>query len=112
MIEVIFLNYLKNHMDVPVLAEHTDTADEKKIVIEKTGSTLGNLVHSATFSVQSYGGSMYESAELNKEVIDVCMGATECKQIFNVELISDYNFPDLTKKKYRYQAVIRLTYIL
>lgn len=62
MIEEIILNYLSEALDVPVLTEEALATTETFVLLEKIGSSESNGISSATFAVQSYGGSLYEAA--------------------------------------------------
>lgn len=111
MIEKIFLDWLKTKTTVKVATEHENDEPENLVIIEKVGSTYDDRLRTARFAVQSYGKTLYEAANLNEEMIEICLQATEVENIFNVDLNGDYNFPDIERKRYRYQAVIVITYI-
>lgn len=117
MIELIILNYLKSTLDIPVYMEMPNKLNGEFVLIEKTGSGEENKIKRATFAIQSYSTSLYKAAQLNVEVIKAMIGdeintygIIEHEDISKCSLNSDYNFPDLTNKKHRYQAVFDLVY--
>lgn len=108
MIEITIKNYLEDKLNIPVLLEEPIEAIEKYLVFEKTSSSLENRLPSSTFAFQSYADSLYETLALNNELkkaIDEMIGLDE---IGGIGFVGDYNFTDLTKKKYRYQAVYNI----
>lgn len=90
---------------VPTLEE-----SDPFIVIEKTGSSMENWVCESTVAVQSYAGTLYKAADLNRQVIATMFGAIALDEITRVELNSDYNFTDPETKRPRYQAVFDITH--
>lgn len=117
MIELTVLNYLKNVLPVPVFMEMPKDISGEFVLIEKTGSSTENKINNAVFAIQSYSTSLYGAALLNTEVIGAMIGdGVESfgiivdADISRCDLNSDYNFPDLTNKKHRYQAVFDLVY--
>lgn len=106
MIEKIVLDYLKSKMDVPVVLEIPPAPPEKFVLIQKTGSSVENFLYSATLALQSYAASKYEAAVLNelvKSSMDVLPASVD--DVTKSKLNSDYDFTDVTSKRYRYQAV-------
>ncbi|MBO4109839.1 hypothetical protein J5583_06650 [Streptococcus suis] len=110
MIEVITLNFLTEHLSVPVYTEHQEEMPERFVIFEKTSGGKKNHLHQATLAIQSYGPSLAESAMLNKEVKQAIEKMVELPSISRVELNSDYNFTDTETKRYRYQAVVDFIY--
>lgn len=106
MIEKIVLDYLKSKMDVPVVLEIPPAPPEKFVLIQKTGSSVENFLYSATLALQSYAASKYEAAALN-ELVESSMDALPASvdDVTKSKLNSDYDFTDVTSKRYRYQAV-------
>lgn len=106
MIEKIVLDYLKSKMDVPVVLEIPPAPPEKFVLIQKTGSSVENFLYSATLALQSYAASKYEAAALNERVkssMDALPASVD--DVTKSKLNSDYDFTDVTSKRYRYQAV-------
>ena len=110
MIELIIKKYLDRKMGVPVFMENQDDMPDKYIVFEKTSGGRTNKINSATFAFQSYANSMYEAALLNESLKEVLFKIIELDEIGWIKLNSDYNFTDITTKKYRYQAVFDIVY--
>lgn len=109
MIEQIVLEYLNSRLDVMVRLEKTENADSY-VLIEKTGSSKDNYVHSATLVIQSYASSLYEAALLNEQVKTVMSELPLLDEVTRCELNTDYNYTDPTIKQYRYQAVFDITH--
>lgn len=111
MIEKVLLDYLNGALEVPVYME--ESKEEKPgsyVLIEKTGSRKRNRISQATFALQSYAGSLYDAAALNEEVKAAMEDAVMLSEISRAALVSDYNFTDKEKKRYRYQAVYDITH--
>ena len=113
MIEQIVLEYLTEHMDVPVFMELPEvpsedypTMPERFIVLEKVGGGLNDYIDSGSIAVQSYSlNSLYEAACLDEEMRAVMFGILELDDISEVRLASNYNHTDVRTKRYRYQSV-------
>ncbi|CYU93004.1 phage protein [Streptococcus suis] len=110
MIEVITLNFLTEHLSVPVYTEHQEEMPECFVIFEKTSGGKKNHLNQATLAIQSYGQSLEEAAFLNEEVKTVVEKMIGLPSISKVELNSDYNFTDTETKRYRYQAVVDFIY--
>lgn len=110
MIEKTVLEYLNMALSVPAYMEMPENAPERYILVEKTYSSVENYVYSATLAIQSYAESMYEAASLNEAVKKAMDGIIILDTVSKSQLNTDYNFTDITKKKYRYQAVYDLVY--
>ncbi|AUC92133.1 hypothetical protein [Streptococcus suis] len=110
MIEVIMLNFLTEHLSVPVYTEHQEEMPECFVIFEKTSGGKKNHLNQATLAIQSYGQSLEEAAFLNEEVKTVVEKMIGLPSISKVELNSDYNFTDTETKRYRYQAVVDFIY--
>lgn len=107
MIETIIRDYLNGLGAVPAAMEiPAGGVTPPCWVIQKTGGgTIEGHVCTPTLAIQSYGATLYEAAALNETLKAAMKGAAELNEIARVELNSDYNFTDTTKKLYRYQAV-------
>lgn len=110
MIEKILLDYLSPALSVPVYMEVPEDDVEAFVVIQKTGSTKTNHIPAAVMAFQSYGGTLYEAAQLNEQVKEAVEASVILDGINAVRLNSDYNFTDTTTKRYRYQALYVVTY--
>lgn len=110
MIEKTLLDYLNSELDDPVYMNYPDDAPDRFFVLEKTGGNRENQIAYATFALQSYGGSLYETAAMNLVGINVMLDAVSLDSVSSVSLNSDYNFADTTRKRNRYQAVFNITH--
>lgn len=106
----MILNYLTDHLSVPVFLEHQKNEPKRFVIFEKTSSSKNNYLPSATFAFQSYAESMYEAAKLNEEMKQVVENMIELDEISGIHLNSDYNFTDTETKQYRYQAVFDINH--
>ena len=95
---------------IPVYMAFPEPAPPRFFLIEKTGGSRENQICYATVAVQSYGVSVADAAHMNLMAISAMYDALELDTITNVILNSDYNFPDTTRKRHRYQAVFNLTH--
>lgn len=110
MIEKIVLNYLKEHINYPVLMEQPKTKPTTFVLIEKTSGGRENCLNTATLAIQSYSDTLLNAAELNESVKSAMLNITTLKEISRCHLDSDYNYTDDTTKQYRYQAIFDFTY--
>lgn len=110
MIEKTLLDYLNEQLDDPVYMAYPDNAPERFFILEKTGGNRENHIGYATFALQSYGGSLFSTANMNLVGVNAMLGAVELDSVSSVTLNSDYNFADTTRKKNRYQAVFNITH--
>lgn len=111
MIEKIILDYLSERLSCPVVMER-DNNSAPFVLLEKTGSGRTDRINSATIAVQSYGESLYKTAELNEQVKTILENITELDTVTRCALNSDYNFTDTETKDYRYQALFDFKYIM
>ena len=91
MIEEIILNYLRES-GFPCYLSVPEEPSGNFVVLDKTGSGYDEGLFHATLAVQSYGKSKFSAAQLS------------------CELVTDYDFPDTTRKLPRYQAVFELVH--
>ena len=96
----------------PTFAEVPKTnIPSKYSVISKTGGAFRNhAIRSAFITIQSIAPTMQEASELNEQVIISMLRLAEDNDVSRVQLNSDYNYTDSTKKNYRYQAVFDVVY--
>lgn len=104
MIEETVLKYLKSKGFRAFPEEPEDTKKEY-VLIEKTGSGVENHVKRATLVIQSFSASLHSTAMLNEKVKKAMEQMIELDDVCKCELNNDYNYPDITRKRYRYQAV-------
>lgn len=115
MIEKVVLDYLNDNLSVSCFMQEQNNPKpsdnpKKFVVIEKTGSSEENKLCEATIAIQSYAGSLYETATLNEEVKEVMENIITLNLVSSCRLNSDYNFTDTSTKQPRYQAVFDLKY--
>lgn len=110
MIEKIILDYLTGAGVNAVMEIPEGGVVPPMVVIERTGGSLDQHIRRATVAIQSYGASLYQTANLNTQIIALMEDIVLLPEISACELNSDYNFTDTTKKEYRYQAVYDLVY--
>lgn len=111
MIEIKVLEYLKASLGIEVYLETQKDNNEKSyIILEKTSGGNENHIDKDTIAIQSYADSLYKAASLNKRVKEAMLKMPLYEDIGSCKLNSDYNFTDLTSKKYRYQAVFDIKY--
>ena len=110
MIEKTILDYLGEHLTVPVYMEEPINKPASYVLIERTGSSESDLIESTTLALQSYGASLYDAAALNMAVKAQIKQAAELPTVSAVYINSDYNFTDTETKRYRYQCVAVVTH--
>ena len=110
MIEKTILDYLGEHLSVPVYMEEPINKPASYVLIERTGSSESDLIESTTLTLQSYGASLYDAAALNMAVKARIKQAVELPSVSAVYINSDYNFTDTETKRYRYQCVAVVTH--
>lgn len=110
MIEKTILDYLGEHLTVPVYMEEPIDKPASYVLIERTGSSESDLIESTTLALQSYGASLYDAAALNMAVKARIKQAVELPSVSAVYINSDYNFTDTETKRYRYQCVAVVTH--
>ena len=110
MIEKTILDYLDEHLSVPVYMEEPINKPASYVLIERTGSSESDLIETTTLALQSYGASLYDAAVLNMAVKARIKQAVELPSVSAVYINSDYNFTDTETKRYRYQCVAVVTH--
>ena len=110
MIEKTILDYLNEHLTVPVYMEEPIDKPASYVLIERTGSSESDLIETTTLALQSYGASLYDAAVLNMAVKTRIKQAVELPSVSAVYINSDYNFTDTETKRYRYQCVAVVTH--
>jgi hypothetical protein len=110
MIEKTILDYLNEHLTVPVYMEEPVEKPPSYVLIERTGSSETDMIETTTLALQSYGASLYDAAALNMVVKAQIKQAVELPSVSAVQINSDYNFTDTETKRYRYQCVAVVTH--
>ena len=109
MIEEVILNYLRKnafscYMSMP------EKPSGNFCILEKTGDSPDEGIYTATLAVQSYGDSDYAAAQLSHRVVQTMLDADTLPEVVSCTLNTDYNYPDTTRKRPRYQAVFDLVH--
>nr|DAG72239.1 MAG TPA: tail completion protein [Caudoviricetes sp.] len=109
MIEELILNYLREngfscYMSMP------ENPSGNFCILEKTGDSRDEGIYTATLALQSYGSSDHAAAQLNHRVVQAMLDADTLPEIISCDLVTEYNFPDTTRKRPRYQAVFSVTH--
>ncbi len=110
-IEEYLLNKFIAEFDYPTFLEYPDGLTAPFIVIDVTGvKPLGPSVYQAVVAFQSYAQSKYETSELNRAVIETAKELIKNDEIGAADLDTYTPYPDVLRKKYRYQAVFNIVY--
>lgn len=111
-IEEFIVNYLDGALSVPVSGDVPSPVLPSFVTVEKTGGGRENKISSATVAVQSWAESRADAADLCAAVEAAMEAIVEEPEISRCALDSSYNFPDLERKKPRYQAVFSIVHYL
>lgn len=111
MIEDRIIKYLSDNLPVPVGADKPEPKPDRYVIVEKTGSGQADKIDSAVLAIKSHAETRYQAARLNDLVKDAMENAIQLDEISSCALNSDYDFTDISKKEYRYQAVFELVYL-
>lgn len=116
MIEQAVYDYLKSKIaEIPVLMEVPENMPDEFVTVEKTNSSTHNdFVRSATFAIQSWSkNSKLNAAQISRHVCKVMDKAADDADEYGILKSSggDYDFTDITTKRYRYQAVYTVIYM-
>lgn len=111
MIELMLFEWLKKELTpTKVYMEEPKDAEERFVLIEKTGGTESVGLSTATIAIQSYESSKFKAAKLNEIVKLTISKMVDSNDVVKAELNSDYPFTDTNTGRYRYQAVYDITY--
>ena len=112
MIEKTVIDYLNTKLDVTAYPQIPDrNIPASFVLVEKTGSSEKNYIETATIAIQSYAARIYDAMLLNEDVKSAMRDITAFTGVSHCGLVSDYNYSDAEKKKYRYQAVFQLAFV-
>lgn len=110
-IEAYIIAYLGKSLDVPVSGDVPKMGTSGRLVtVEKTGSAYANHIDWATVVVQSWAESRAEADKLNETVKAAMLRLAVQPEICHCKLSTDYNYPELSTKTPRYQAVFEIIY--
>lgn len=112
MIEETIIQTLSTALNMDdVYMEVPERLPTKCIVIERTGSSMSNLIETATIAVQSYDASLIEAAQLNEAAKEAMLfELPKNGDVASCKLNTDYNFTDPTTHRYRYQALFEIVH--
>lgn len=110
MLEKTIYDYLTAQLSVPVYTTQPDNAPASYVLFERVGGGVSDHVPSASVALQSYGPTLYEAAALNEELITAMDGIVALPSIGRCKLENTYNYTDIERKRYRYQAVYDIRY--
>lgn len=105
MIELTVLDYLEKNLTVPVRMEIPENPPDAFVLLQKTAGGETDHICTAMLAVQSYGPTLLAAAQLNEQVKDAMDGLSDLDEIARCKLNTDYEFNDMARKRYRYQAV-------
>lgn len=111
-IEEYIIQYLEAALPVHVYGDVPSPVPDQFVTVEQTGSGMENKISSARIAVQSWSISRDQASQLNKQVEAVMDAITAEPEISSCSRDTSYNFPDLTRKKPRYQAIFTVVYYL
>ena len=110
-IERIVIDYLKDALQTDnVYGEIPDSPAGEFFVVDKTGSVTNDHICTSTVAIQSYGDSKSQAADSNERLKSAMTGIVALKEIGGCYLSTDYNFTNIARKQYRYQAVYDITH--
>lgn len=110
MIELDIKNFIDANLTHPAYMQKPNS-NGAFFVIEKIGESQEEHIRYATVAIQSYGSSLYESAQIADTLNDAMIyDFVSLPNVVKVKLNSSYNFPDTEEKRFRYQSVFDITY--
>ena len=112
MIEQIIIAYLNSHNGIayPAYGDTPMDGGTRYYLVQKTGSSNRNHINTAQVAIQSYGQSKTDAATMNETLVIVMRDLVTLPAVSACRLNSDYDYTDLSKRRYRYQAVFDITY--
>lgn len=110
-IEKIIIDYLREELQTDkVYGEMPDSPAGEFFVVDKTGSSTTDHICTSTVAIQSYGDTKAKAVESNETLKRAMEGIIALDQIGGCYLNTDYNFTNIARKQYRYQAVYQITH--
>ena len=110
MILEIIIDYLADKLTIPVAAELYADAPEEIVVVNRAGSERQNRLDTIQLIATSYACSMADAARLNESVKSALDDLTDLDEVSGSYLVTDYQAPDTSTRKYRYQAVYNVNH--
>lgn len=84
--------------------------DGALVVVEKVGESVVNRLRQARLAVQSYGDTLLHAAERNEAALSALASLAADPAVSACRVETSYNFSDEVRKRYRYQAVVHVSY--
>ena len=109
-IETVVINYLTTELSSSVYGEVPESPENEYFVVDKTGSDVEDRITTSTVAIQSHARSKARASDLNELVKAAMDRIISLRVIDDCQLMSDYNFTNIEKKEYRYQAVFEITH--
>jgi len=110
LIEITARDYAAKNLPVPVYMEFPSDPPERFVVLKKGDSSRENLLDGAMLVTDSYAESLLEAASLNEQVKSVLDSLVELDSVSSSRRAGDYPAFDTENKRYRYQAVQKITH--
>ena len=106
----IMLDPIPVYAEVPESNPNPSNNHEEFYVLQKIGSSRTNHILVSNIAIQSYAGCRLRTIQMNEILKEAVENLLQFNEISRVELNSDYDFTDTTKKQPRYQAVFVITH--
>ena len=111
-IEEFVVDHLNEALSVPAYGDVPSPLLPRFVTVEKTGAGAVNYIPWATIDVLAWADTRADAADLCEEVEAAMEALVEEPEISHCSLDTSYNFPDLSRKKPRYQAVFSIVHYL
>ena len=110
-IEIAVIDYLRKALETDrIYAEVPEEKNGTFFVIDKIGSSTENRICTSTIAIQSYADSKLDASEQNERMKKAMDGITVLDCISGCQRDTDYDYTNIAKKQYRYQAVFEITH--
>ena len=85
--------------------------DGALVIVEKVGESVSNHLRRARLAVQSYGDTLLHAGERNEAVLAALESLPAASPaVSSCRVETSYNFTDEVRKRYRYQAIVHVSY--
>ena len=111
-IEEYVISYLGGALEgVSVSGNIPHPMPARFVTVELTGSSMRNLIPTASLVIESWGTSRLDSAQLHEQVTEAMLAMTAGPDISRVRLVTGYNDADLATDRPRYNATFEVVYL-
>ena len=110
-IEEYVIGYLCDALSIPVSGNVPHQMPERFVTVELTGSSMSNYIPSARLSIECWGTSRSDSAQLYTDVAAAMLSMPNDSAISRVELETGYNDADMNTNRPRYTATFSVVYL-